>query len=597
MPEELRAATVDLYGPLTYKKAFRHDDTALLAATWVPQEHRRRLRAYTVFASYVQNVSREMLDGEKARLNRREYGDAKLIVETIVAAILGEETTIRVDDAGAETGEGESAKPVNADADALQEWFESWDDDEHVMLAVEEAESDAVGLGDGILEVTWDGTKKRPRVTVYEPGFYFPVLETLDQSNDVFPPKLHIAWEFERWQVDKHGNEVPVKYVRKITWELRELPDGQTKSHPWNDEPTTLNCYKSDATWKFEDLGSRTVNLFSDSGAVFAKLPDGREIRDLDLDIDYIPVLHEPNTIARKEHFGLSSLAFILQILDDIQATDTDLALASRTTGTPPLWSKGPLATADSRKQDPRDAEIKKVTTYGPGQLFDGEMGIVDTSKSLDALLGYIQFLLRRLSSNAQLPEAALGRVDPSKIDAGVIMALSFGPLARMVKKMRLVRQEKHPLLLKMVARTALKYSKLSGLTLENPSKMPKVRLMYGRFMPLDRTAVIEMVTKLFAAKLISRLQAVQTLMEEAGLSIEDANEEVVRIEHEDFEGAGLLADASDDINEARKYLGLEELPPDQVRPQPPDLNLPTPPGAPPQPPEPAQNASGNGAG
>lgn len=578
---------MDLYGPLTYKPAFRNNDTALLAASWVPPWDMRRLRAYTVLKSYLLNISREMLEGEKARNNRREYGDPNLIVETIVAAILGEETTIRVDDAGLETGEGNDATPVNADADALQEWFESWDEDEHLMLAIEEGESDAVGVGDGIWEVTWDSVKKRPRVNVYDPGMYFPALTTLEQSNDMFPTRLHLAWEFDKWVSDTNGQLTPVKHVRKITWDLRELPDGKTKSHPWNDEPTTLNCYKTDATWKFEDLGKRSLDLFETRNAVYAKLPDGTEVKDLDLDCDYIPVVHEPNTIARKEHFGQSSLALALQILDDIQAADTDLALASRTTGTPPLSSKGPIQQATGQQADPR--EPNKVTTYGPGQLFEGEVSLIDTSKSLDALLKYIEFLLRRLSSNTQLPEAALGRVDPSKIDAGVIMSLSFGPLARMVKKMRLVRAEKHPLLLKMVARTALKYGELSGLTLEKPADMPKVRLAYGRFMPLDRAAVIEMVTKLFEAKLISRIQAVQLLVEEAGITIEDANEEVERIEHEDFAGAVLLADASDDINEARKYLGLEELPEDVARPKPPDLTLPPPPGQP----QPAENQPG----
>lgn len=573
-----------MYGPLTYKAAFKNNDNSLLAVTWVPEEHQRRLRAYTVLSAYLTNQSRELLEGEAARKKRREYGDPWLLVETIVAAILGEETTITVDDAGAEAVPegGTEPQPVNPDADALQEWFDRWEDDEHPMLAITEGETDAVGLGDCAWEVTWDSEKKRPRITVYDPGGYFPVLDTLEQSNDTFPTKLHMAWEFDRWVVNQAGVREPEKYVRRITWELVTLPDGATRQHPWNEEPTTVTCLKSDATWRHQDLGPRTSHDFSDKGAVYATLPDGTDVKNLDLDIDYIPVVHEPNTIARKEHFGLSSLAMVLQILDDIQAADTDLALASRTTGTPPLFSKtGTIQIADST--DPRDTG-NKVTTYGPGQLFNGEVGIVDTSRALDALLKYIEFLLRRLSSNAQLPEAALGRVDPSKIDAGVIMALSFGPLSRMVKKMRMVRDEKHPLLFKMVARTALKYTDASGLKLSRPAEMPAVRLVLGRFMPLDRAAVIDMVTSLYGAKLISRLRAVQTLMEEAGLPIEDANEEVERIEHEDFEGAGLLADASDDINEARQYLGLEPLPEDQARPQPPPLNLPPAPGQPPQP-------------
>lgn len=569
----LSDTVIDMYGPLTYKGSFRNNSNELLATHWVPQEHQRRLRAYTVLSAYLRNMSRELLEGEKARQNRREYGDPWLLVETIVAAIMGEETTIMVDGAGAT--EGENNTPVNPDADAIQEWFDGWGDDEHPLLAITEGETDAVGLGDGVWEVTWDGQKKRPRVTVYDPGWYFPVLMTMEQSNSDFPTRIHAAWEFERWELDSNQQRVPVKYVRKITWNLVDIP-GLAKRHPWNDEPTDLTCLKTDATWKFQDIGPRTAEDFDLSKATIATIvgPDGQliEVRDLDLDLDFIPVVHLPNTIARKEHFGLSSLAMVLQILDDLQSADTDLALASRTTGTPPLWSKGSFAQANGAGQTEAG---KKVTTYGPGQLFDGEVGIVDTSRALDALLKYVEFLLRRLSSNVQLPEASLGRLDPSKIDAGVIMSLSFGPLSRMVKKMRLVRDEKYPLLLKMVARTALKYQALEGIT--KATEMPAIRLVFGRFMPLDRAAVTDMAIKLFEAKLVSRLTAIKMLIEEAGLSIEEANEELERIEHEDFEGAGELADASDDINAARARLGLAPLPEDQARPQPPSLNLPEP--------------------
>lgn len=574
----LSESIIDLYGPLTYKTDFKQNASSLLATSWVPEEHQRRLRAYSVFAAYLKNMSRELLESSLARKNRREYGDPALIVDTIVAAILGEETTITVDGAGATEGDDNAA--VNPDSDTLQGWFEDWDDDEHLMLAVTEGETDAVGLGDGVWEVTWDGAKKRPRVTVYDPGNYFPVLDSMEQSNSDFPTKVHVAWEYEKWQLDNNGNRVPVKYVRKITWELITVP-GLSKRHPWNDEPSDVTCLKTDATWLFQDLGARTAEDFSLNNAVFAVTADGVEVKNLDLDIDYLPVVHLPNTIARKEHFGLSSLALVLQIMDDIQSADTDLALASRTTGTPPLFSK----TGFAQSTDANGATTNKVTTYGPGQLFDGEVGIVDTSRALDALLKYVEFLLRRLSSNAQLPEAALGRTDPSKVDAGVIMSLSFGPLARMIKKMRLVRSEKYPILLKFVARTALKYDQ--DLKLSKPTDLPAVRLAFGRFMPLDRAAVIEMVTKLFTAKLISRLGAVKLLMEEAGLSIEDANEEVERIQQEDFEGAVILADAADDINAARTYLGLAELPADQARPpapQPPPLDLPAPENTPGEP-------------
>ncbi|MFJ5534004.1 hypothetical protein [Streptomyces sp. NPDC093261] len=53
--------------------------------------------------------------------------------------------------------------------------------------------------------------------------------------------------------------------------------------------------------------------------------------------VDFIPVVHIPNTIPDVgEHWGKSTLATVLQLLDELAATDTDSASASATTGTPP---------------------------------------------------------------------------------------------------------------------------------------------------------------------------------------------------------------------------------------------------------------------
>lgn len=581
---------VDLYGELTYKDAFRQKDA--LAFSWVSDAHRRRLRAYTVLRAYLSNMARYMLGEEKEQVSWREYGDAAVIVEAMVAALLGEDTSIIVDGAGEaeEGGDGEK-RAVNASADAWQEWFDQWSDDERPLLALVEGETDACGLGDALYEVTYDPEKRRPRVHVHDPGMYFPVLD--DETTDDFVRKLHLAWEFEREVLGANGYTTE-KYVRRITFELVDLNllafevddetgeplyDVEPDPLPWADEPPTRTCLKTDATWKWDDLGSRRVDDFDLSRARIrmtpyvpststqeAQLP--QPINRMDLGIDYIPVVHVPNTGNRKEHFGKSVIALALQVLDDLQAIDTDLMAASRTTATPMI----------SAKDGVKDAGGQTVVTYGPGQVLDGDATLLDTSKALDALLKQLSSLLSRLSTTTQLPEAAMGRVDPSKVEAGVILALSFTPLARVVRKMRLVREEKHPLILKFVARYAQLYTPEDVPT----GEIPRVEFRYGRFMPQDRAAVVAEVVALFQAKVISRLTAIQRLIEQAGYDIDDAEEELARIEHEDFEGAVQLADAIG-IEAAGEYLDRQ----DQVEepepaPEPPDIagNLPPVPGS-----------------
>ncbi|MGW0825977.1 hypothetical protein [Streptomyces sp. NPDC002845] len=62
---------------------------------------------------------------------------------------------------------------------------------------------------------------------------------------------------------------------------------------------------------------------------------DGEILNRLDLQLDFIPIVHVPNTINGAEHYGQSSLLSAAQLLDDLAAADTDSQRASATTGSP----------------------------------------------------------------------------------------------------------------------------------------------------------------------------------------------------------------------------------------------------------------------
>ena len=575
----------DQWTPLSFKHVLsdnRPNGAGWLAPTWVGK-HQRRLQAYKVLHSYMENSSRFFLETTDQELieARREYGDAELIVSTIVDALLGDDLKFVVEGAEQTDDEAKRARAIE-----LQEWLQDWAKKELLAAHIQEVEHDAVGLGDGIYVASWSATKNRPRIQTFDPGMYFPVLWVENAADQDYPRTVHIAWEEE--------TNDPRKYrVRRISWRMGLIQpetgidaDGQpvylvnddgtprirpgdavdnegfiTRQLPWRDEPTRETCYMTDATWILERLNA-DIEDFSGATAIYNIDEEGRVIRDLDLGFDFIPLIHLPNTVAKRTHYGRSSLSVVLQILDDLMGVDTDLQAASATTGTPPIALKN--ATLET--------ENGKLRTYGPGTVFetgDGGMDILDTSRSLDALLKYATSLLERLSTNSRVPQSVLGRVRPSEVPSGIALALSFGPLESMVRKMRQSREEKYPLLLTFVMRLA----QLGGLITDG--EILPARVEFGSYLPSDKQTTVQNVTLLLQNKAISLQTAIQMLIE-AGFPIDDAGAELERIREEAEEAMQRQIEA------AEATAKIEQ---DNVRTRPGDQN------GPPRPPQPDKGA------
>lgn len=519
-----------------------------VVASWVG-EHFRRLSAYNLLESYYRNAARDWLDVTTIDQDdidkRREYGDPYVIVQQMVASVLGEEQAIMVE------GADEDSPP--AAAVTQQETLNQWSLDERFLLKLLESERNAQKLGDGLYVIYDDGESVRPRLRCYNPGMYFPVLDTEDANG--WPTRVHIAWEFEK---NEDGRKR--RYVTRSTWDLRDLEEGETRQHPWNteDDPATVNCWYSKGTWPIEniDIKDPDPDLFNPERGEW-------EARDEDLDIDYIPVIHVPNTVAEEEHFGTSIFGNVMQIFDDIISTDTDLQASSATTGSPPIAVAGANLPVD---------EDGKVASYGPGTVWqtgDGSATMIDTSTSLDALLKYSDALVKRLSVNSRIPESLMGRIKPSEVPSGITLALSFTPHSSTIREMRLVRREKYALLFKFISRW---YMKKGGLTEIFP-----VELVFGSFLPSHKKEVVDLIVQCMTTKppVLSIETAVRMLVE-AGFPIFDAQEEIKRITQNDFESANQMLDVVGEPNPVRERLGLAPLP----EPPPlaePDFNEPAP--------------------
>lgn len=582
MSEEL---VFDAWTPMAFKRQLGSRSSTGSGAgakfappVWVGTEHHRRLMAYAILRSYQDNAAREFIaSGTRNDLDdRREYGEPALLVNTVLGALLGESQSIVTEGSDDTDKDGKPTAEAKA-AQALQDWIQQWATDERLPLKVIEGERRATGLGDAVYSLGWSPDKGRPRLRVWDPSFYFPVLS--DGNEDDYPEKVHLAWEIPF----DDGTDVPGKVkVRRITWELGPIAaaaepslldralnrpptplDGDTvdetgqlvRQYAWNDKPVPVICYLTDATWTL-DRGAAKITDFTEGDAEYAVDADG-EVKRRDLRIDFIPVVHVPNTVSLIEHYGRSILSTVLQLLDDIASADTDLSAAAATTGHPVIALQG--GTVE------KNAAGQSKVTYKPGEILesgDGKLDVLDTSGSLKALIDYIEFLLKRLSTNSRVAEALLGRVKPNEVPSGVALALGFGPTEQLVKEMRLVRSEKYPLLLKFAHRLAL-----AGGQEDTPPDWLQTDLVMGSFLPQDMSEAIDLVTKGLAAKAISLETAVLMLVE-AGFPIRDAYEEVAKIESRDFEGAAELFGALGSKELVAKYLGVT-LPADATPPVP----------------------------
>lgn len=563
---------LDQFTFLSYKETFQTHGGAQ-EPEWVGK-HKRRLQAYRILDHYYRNSSREWLNTteQSDKDERREYGDPALIVNTVVSSIVGEGgLTVHV--VGAENrpkpqqtqpADGSAPQPVDQvegvegnpiglprledqegntveqgpveltgpeiQLDKLRDWWAK----ERVPLKIIENERTAAKLGDSVIVLGWSEKKQRPVMNLYDPGFYFPVYEAdgsdAEGFTEEFPSRVHIAYEFED---DGYGAEPAKRKIRRITWELAPYDDERGLQVPWEDKPSPVTCWMSDGVWDTGFTDPAHYDDLDESKATW-------RVKDLDLEIDFIPVIHMPNFPAENDIWGISSISTVMQILDDLASTDTDLAKASRITGSPPLAFKGGMIGSQT------------ILTYGPGTAYTTENGVdmVDTSNSLKALIEHDKLMLERLSVNARIPESMLGRIKPNEVPSGIALWLSFAPHSSMIKEMRLVREEKYNLMLKMVGRFYMANGDLDELH--------RAYVKFGSFLPADKKEVMDLVVAALnsSVKPISLATAIK-MLQDAGIPIEDVQEELLRIQSMDFSGAGELAMATGIPQDARDYLGL----------------------------------------
>ncbi|MFK8851243.1 hypothetical protein [Streptomyces sp. Ac-502] len=335
-----------------------------------------------------------------------------------------------------------------------------------------------------------------------------------------------------------------------------------SRQYPWNDAPSTLTCYLTDAEWLLDDIkADQDVHTLDYRYATFLTSGAGEVLDHLDIQLDFIPVIHTPNTIPEDGHWGESSLSRLMQLFDEIQGTDTDSSQASALTGSPII---GVVSPGSGRNR------AERALHATPGMMIEMEQGgslsTVDTSRNLAELRNKTEELRDRMSLISRMPAVALGTLDPTKAPSGFSIALSYGPMDPLIDSLHLARDHKYRLLFKMVQRLfqAGQHPDWSGPVLD-------AHLVWGSYKPTDKAATLEMVRGAVTDGVMS-LETGIRLLDEAGFPIDDIGEEIENIQKRRFADAKDLADATGSTEEVAKYLGIEDLEPD---PTPPTVVLP----------------------
>ena len=328
---------------------------------------------------------------------------------------------------------------------------------------------------------------------------------------------------------DANGKPLPVISTETISDEVVAVDDGWEirRTLPWHtdDEYTTTTCLLSEYEWADT---SRTWPDLTEERAAASRFR-------VDLGYDMMPIIHVPNEEDSGNHFGRSVLLWSAQVLADLGQSDRDNVKAVSLAAHPIVRVS---------------ASNVEALNYRPGSVWPVDSAdSVDMSSQLADIYAFNSGLRDRLGTVGGVNDVVLGKVNGDI--AGITLKLLLGPFEQMISTLRVTRQTKYSLMMKIWQRLAM----ITGTV--DPGPTVPLEIAFGPITPTDLAAVIEQVTKLLSAKSISRSTALRMLVA-AGIPIDDVDAELHLIAATDFEGATNMSTALDDERPAADYLGIK---------------------------------------
>ena len=607
-----QVATVDQYSSLDHKAIMRSNMDHL--PRWVPIVDRRRLTAYLLLDAYHNNVARAFLNVDPNDPDRQdtwqEYGDIGVIVRRIAAAILGEQPGLVIDgaddpipdvanirtapeppnpavmtepefeirnvayEAAVEVWRAEATQLFDEWRELVrlaplkskrQRWLHKWATDDRVIAKmVENERANVVKFGDGVYVMGWDDVHQRPTIEIYDPNAYFPHLEDVQPA--VFPDVVNLTYGF--FQPDGQGRRHPM--VRRIRYELVDITGmdretvflGRPAGYLANPADQRQVCVLTDATWRLEDFRRTDLQTMATAGTYRRMLVDGVsvELNRFPLGYDFVPVVHQPHTLATQNHFGESPLLGIAQLSDELAASDTDESLASRWAARPPFTVSGMAQAGGKTEEERRRAnQINVRPGFAVKVKEGGGVDVIDMAQSLVAIGARIDKLLKRQSTNIEVPEGLIGRLDASEVPSGLALTLSFTSFDQSTQAARLARDGKNELIVKMAQRIQIHHT--GGFpneqgVIEADIEVYDGRVQFGTFMPQDLAGTVQVITRALDAFAMSQETAIRMLQAE-GVPVDDIANELAAIRARMTEQAKQIREALGDRQVVADFLGI----------------------------------------
>jgi hypothetical protein len=477
------AAILDLWTPVI------GDDPATDPSLprWVPNEDRRRLKAYEVLDKlfYLDD------DGPDTQIDMRRVrlGAVPYAIQVLRDLTVGGKQHIKVRGADAEGADTTLAN--------TQKSLEDWARRSKLFPKIQHGEETASRLGDVFYRIRvgrWRG-KNDVKLDVIHPSFVFPTYNADEELSSVT-----LLWEEVH-----HTDGVEKTVLYRDTYRI--VDDTVRETAGW---------YEFKRVPSLDDLKLDRYDT----------TPDGTPINDLDLGIPVIPIYHLTNFYT-DSGFGQSDLAFVTDLCEEINATDTDLAAAASLLGIPPLvvaGLKGRVKDGESTKSSIEVGAGKVYTVDTQG----GKVEYLDNSLLLKCLTEYGDRMETKLFRGLRLGKLFSGQTDNIRDieSAGALKTLLASLYARIDQK-RTVRETFYSDLLDGVREmhNRLNAEKLSGEALS---------LQFGNVVPLDNAQDLHILSEAWnSGKGFLSAETAARMGQKAGTGVSDVDAEAKRVKEQ----------------------------------------------------------------
>jgi len=451
------------------------------AAAGLPEFDQNRIRAYNLYEQMYWNHP------ETFRLLQRGEDQAPIYLPSARKIVEATNRFLGVDmDFVVEAGEG----GTDGDKQLVEDAFAALFKRERFYTKYISQKRNGLIRGDVIWHITADPAKPEgERISIHEvhPSQYFPIM---DPDNDTRVLGCHLV-DTVKDPNDDNKQLARVQTYRKtetgsITTELALFEIGK-----WDDR----NLEPTDIT-KVQQLVNPT------------ELPPV---------ITSLPVYHIPNGESQNGKFGHSLVRGIELVLAAINQSISDEDLALVMSGLGGYWTDAAPPINEAGEPTAWELGPLRMTEVPQGRVVGRLQGVGSVAPSQD----HIKLLEDSGATGVGVPDIAMGKVDVAVAESGISLQFQLSPILAGNAEREMAMIGIYDQMFFDIAR--MWFAAYEGITTE-----VSVATIFGDPLPINRAGVIEEVTALVTAKLITIAEGRQMLIDRLGLEISADSAEVL---------------------------------------------------------------------